>query len=511
MPRYWAHLLLSSGAMQKLVVKFILFVLITIACLTSEQAQARLSQEAPAWASLQKVTHFSTQEWTLIEAAAESACADRYQHGSTKHGDLEIILDGQKVLAEKKFPNEFLEAAEIHVWKYKTCLLSSADAIFYRGVKRTKLIRFARDGSVDEEIDYNQAPQRFKEIFPTMTQAERVELVRAQLDTRKVIVGLLDTGVEYNIPYVAKVLARVSREMLRDLENKKQELARLQLERRELLSEPDGNPIVQRVKGFLSLETKQSRLAEIDLATKKVREQIAKINFRIQNSEKFVGADFEDMDDRPFDYFRSLFNEGTHGTTMVRNLFDKDREVLILNVRYPFLGARELRSKRFVQAVDYSVRFGAKVINMSWGYDQELMTPLLGAIDRNKDTLFVAAAGNSHKDVDEYDVYPAAYVSPNLLSVALATKDGRLDRMSNYSVKKVEIAAVSDDGTSGAAAQVSKIAAKVLYRCPNFSGPQAKALLLESADKISALEPYVSGGLLLNAERALAVARERCR
>lgn len=84
-----------------------------------------------------------------------------------------------------------------------------------------------------------------------------------------------------------------------------------------------------------------------------------------------------------------------------------------------------------MQAIDYAVLRGAKVINASWG------GPGCSAVLRDqvvglyaKEVLFVAAAGNSGLDIDRSPEYPAAF---NVLSQITVGAVGSFDSRAQYS------------------------------------------------------------------------------
>lgn len=84
--------------------------------------------------------------------------------------------------------------------------------------------------------------------------------------------------------------------------------------------------------------------------------------------------------------------------------------------------------------------------NNSWGgggYSQALYE----AIDaqRRSDILFIAAAGNDSNDNDQYDFYPASYYLPNLLSVAATDWNDSKAWFSNHGKKTVHVGAPGAD------------------------------------------------------------------
>ncbi len=98
-------------------------------------------------------------------------------------------------------------------------------------------------------------------------------------------------------------------------------------------------------------------------------------------------------------------------------------------------------------ALDYALRNGAKIVNLSLGGSAFSSTELLilRALDSGG-VLVVAAAGNGGDDGigDNNDItpfYPASYDVGNLIAVAAQDRSGGLAPFSNYGVQKVHIAA----------------------------------------------------------------------
>lgn len=151
-----------------------------------------------------------------------------------------------------------------------------------------------------------------------------------------------------------------------------------------------------------------------------------------------------------------------------------------------------------IQAIYYAVNKGAKILNNSWG-GGAYSTPLHQAIvyAYSKNTLFVAAAGNSGVNLDSIPVYPAAYPVPNVIAVAATNSFDYLPNFSNYGLNTVHIAAPgvgvlssipgntydSMSGTSMAAPFVAGIAAMMSYEKPTMIGYQLKSILVDAIDQ----------------------------
>lgn len=189
-----------------------------------------------------------------------------------------------------------------------------------------------------------------------------------------------------------------------------------------------------------------------------------------------------------------------------------------------FLGRGGFGStKNAIEAINYAIdrrRNGVnlRVISASWGSTSKSKA-LEDAIRAagEEGILFVAAAGNDTNDNDKRPHYPSNYDLPNVISVAALDRTDALASFSNWGVKTVHIAAPGKDilstwlkdgyreasGTSMATPQVSGVAALILSTDPRMSVEKLKDRLLNSVDKIDVLNGKVKTGGRLNAAKAL--------
>ncbi len=180
------------------------------------------------------------------------------------------------------------------------------------------------------------------------------------------------------------------------------------------------------------------------------------------------------------------------------------------------------------RAYDYIYTMGFKIANNSLGGSGD-DTILKWKIERCSNTLFVVAAGNDYKDIDDSSTasYPAAFDCDNIMSIASTNSSDQLSRWynngvyagSNYGVKNVDIAApgsaiystyypnsdsyAKDSGTSMACPMVTSVAAALLAKYPSLTPEEIKARLESTADVLSALSGYVKTSGRLNAYAAL--------
>ena len=100
-----------------------------------------------------------------------------------------------------------------------------------------------------------------------------------------------------------------------------------------------------------------------------------------------------------------------------------------------------------IRAIDYAIAQGVHILSNSWGgggRSRALEDAIVRA--RNAGILFVAAAGNGGSDGigddnDRTATYPANYNVANVVSVAATDQSDQLTRFSNYGATKVHVAA----------------------------------------------------------------------
>jgi subtilisin family serine protease len=180
-------------------------------------------------------------------------------------------------------------------------------------------------------------------------------------------------------------------------------------------------------------------------------------------------------------------------------------------------------TKDAIEAINYAIDrkqkgVNIRIINASWGsrfYSKALEDAIRAAGEVG--ILFVAAAGNSSSDNDQFPHYPASYNLPNVISVAALDRDDKLASFSNYGAKTVHVAAPGKDiistwldnefkeasGTSMAAPHVSGIAALIVSVKPEITVEQLKKKLIESVDKIDSLKGKIQSGGRINALKAV--------
>ena len=171
-----------------------------------------------------------------------------------------------------------------------------------------------------------------------------------------------------------------------------------------------------------------------------------------------------------------------------------------------------------VDAIDYAVRMGAKVVNCSFGSSSK-SSALQSAVIRAKEAgvLLVVAAGNDSDDIDKTPSYPAAFTDGNILTVAASTALDTLAGFSNFGAKSVDVAAPGDniestldgggygekDGTSMAAPLVAGAAALLRKADSSATYGELRTALRQHGDVVSGLSGKVLYGQRLDVRAAL--------
>nr|AYM53860.1 secreted serine protease subtilisin family protein [Kofleria flava] len=171
-------------------------------------------------------------------------------------------------------------------------------------------------------------------------------------------------------------------------------------------------------------------------------------------------------------------------------------------------------------AVDMKLNHGVNIraLSNSWGgggFTQGLEDAIRAANDA--EILFVAAAGNSNSNNDVSPHFPSSYNVPNVLAVASTTRTDARSSFSSFGATSVDLGAPGSDivstipgnayasfsGTSMATPHVSGAAALVLSLNDQLTVAELKEILMTTGDSIASMAGVTVSGKRLNVAAAL--------
>ena len=171
-----------------------------------------------------------------------------------------------------------------------------------------------------------------------------------------------------------------------------------------------------------------------------------------------------------------------------------------------------------IDAIEYAKKMKVSIINASWGgnhFSQLLSDSVKSTGDAG--IIFVAAAGNDSSDNDTAGSYPAGFGHPNIIAVAATDNQDNIAKFSNFGRKTVHVAAPGVkilsttkngayavlSGTSMASPHVAGVAALLLSLRPEWDYATLKERLIRTSDPMPSLSRKVLSKGRVNVMNAL--------
>ena len=368
-----------------------------------------------------------------------------------------------------------------------------------------------KNGDIEKTVFVNRRVMSLTEIYCLHNHPNKSfeEILDVANDMDRVLVTILDSGVDYNHPELAYKIARPDETSLKTIKN---QLAKLNLERDAIQEKFDQRG---KIGKFFHRKAYEAKMASINEDIKETEKKLAE-----EEKMSAVGWDFEENDAQPYDYAEDIYSTVAgydHGTHVAGIAAQGSDEIAILPIRYP-----KSDKEWFYEAIQYVHARGSRIVNVSIGSDDKEDWEEFGkAVEDHPDMLFVVAAGNEERDIDIEPSYPPSFDHSNILVVAAIDENGELADFSNYGKSSVDIAAPGEDilslepegstgeksGTSMAAPHVTRVAAKIKAINPQLTPRQIIAIIRDSVEKTPELQMKLKYGGVVDEDRALELAR----
>jgi subtilisin family serine protease len=223
------------------------------------------------------------------------------------------------------------------------------------------------------------------------------------------------------------------------------------------------------------------------------------------------GWDFYNNDNDPLD-------DNSHGTHCAGTIGAKGNngvgvvgvnwDVSLVGIKI-FSGSGLTTTDAIIAGINYANTIGVDLTSNSWG-GGAASEGIREAIEvaNDKGILFVAAAGNSATDNDSSAHYPSSYDIPNIIAVASTDDQDDLSSFSNYGATSVDVAAPGSQiystvpdgeygyksGTSMATPHVAGLVALTKSRFPELSYLKIRDRVMATATPLESLVGKVKFG-----------------
>jgi len=228
------------------------------------------------------------------------------------------------------------------------------------------------------------------------------------------------------------------------------------------------------------------------------------------------GWDFANGDNDPNDDNGS----GTHAAGIIGATGNNAKGIAGVNWRVQLTPLKFLRgegsgtTEDAIEAIVYAAKMGIKILCNNWGGNGNSRA-LQDAIQYASDNgvLFIATAGRAGIDVDTTPTYPSGYDLPNIIAVTSSDRDDKL--IGNFGRRSVDLAAPGlsilsaqplnryQSLSTGATPQVAGVCALVWAQYPNLKLQQVINRVLGSVDRKTEFINLMTTAGRLNAANAL--------